>query len=315
VRVLLCLALLVGVVSASQLLASRSEASRSVAWLRTTIDRLQQEPGYAAAAKQSPKREELLAKLTQVAADFGLFLPLNHSANVGGAPICWRDIQILSATRPDLCMNDSFPSADTGRCYPACRPNFKGHQQICRENCKAGFEYHALFDQCVEIAVVGPNTTGCPWYDHCGHLAAKGCSKCPAGHPNLDLIFCECHLNHSQIKYKPVEYDRGHGLPAQCKAPRFMHNGMCLFNCSKDYKPIGSICIENCPTHYQEIGIICCATLADCIEKVGRIAQDALIIVEDAIAAGGGSISAIIDIIKTAIQTAMEFIVPDCINM
>jgi len=307
--VVACLAMaLVGVYAGGELKVSRSQAMENVSWLRNTIAKLEADPEFS----QDPaKRAELLSQLTQVAFNFGLNMPLNASAS--NDPICFRDMQVKTGTKPDLCSNDSYPSIDpNGRCYPACRANFQGHQQICREKCRAGFEYYALLDQCVETLVVGPNTTACPWYDPCGFGSARGCAKCPLDHPVHDMLLCQCDLNHTQVRYKPTTYDRGYGVLAACKAPRWLHNGLCYFNCSSDYETMGGLCIEKCPVKFQEIGVICCQTLAVCVEKVGQLAVDALNIVSAALAIATLNIGAIIDVIKLAIITAMDCIIPNC---
>ena len=116
----------------------------------------------------------------------------------------------------------SHPVEQGALCYKECpshRPN--GRMFLCFGDCPSGYRNDGL--TCFrDVRLRAADISDCPWYDKCGLIFSRGCSKCPAGYKNDG---CTCRINphmtvrprhHRGIGVVMKSYIRGIGV-----LPRF----------------------------------------------------------------------------------------------
>ena len=132
------------------------------------------------------------------------YKPCNKSSR-GIGPICWG-------------CPKSHPVEHGGMCYKKCPDHRrKGRLFLCFGDCPSGYRNVGL--TCVRLGSMRvANTSDCPWYDKCGLIFSRGCSKCPAGYQNDG---CLCRQNpHVTVRprfYRGIgvmmkSYNRGFGI-------------------------------------------------------------------------------------------------------
>jgi hypothetical protein len=137
-------------------------------------------------------------------------------------------------------------------CYPKCKSGYHGVGPVCWEACRDG--YHDDGATCRRDAhIIGSNNSRCPWYDKCGLVTAKGCSKCPAGYHNDG---CTCRIDVDI--YGKKSYGRGVGnVLHTCGAGQERSGALCYPVCQAGYHGVGPVCWENCPAGFRDDGAFC----------------------------------------------------------
>ncbi len=141
---------------------------------------------------------------------------------------------------------------DAGLCYPVCNPGFYPVGPVCWGTCPPGYDDHGA--TCYRgTSIIGADNSDCPWYDKCGLVTAKGCSRCPPGYNNDG---CTCRMD-VHVTAKP-SYGRGGGsVPGACTPPKEMDAGLCYDPCPAGMRGIGPVCWGNCPPGYDDHGATC----------------------------------------------------------
>ena len=137
-------------------------------------------------------------------------------------------------------------------CYPRCNTGYKGVGPVCWQSCRDG--YHDDGATCRKDAhIFGSDNSKCPWYDKCGLVTAKGCSKCPADYHNDG---CTCRRNVDI--YAKKSYGRGVGSVLHtCDANEDKSGALCYPKCPAGYSSVGPVCWEKCPTDHRDDGAFC----------------------------------------------------------
>jgi C1A family cysteine protease len=137
-------------------------------------------------------------------------------------------------------------------CYPRCKAGYHGVGPVCWEDCRPG--YHDDGATCRKDADIrGSDNAACPWYDKCGLVTAKGCSKCPASYHNDG---CTCRIDVDI--YGKKSYGRGVGKVLHTCGNGQEQNGLlCYPVCRAGYRGVGPVCWESCPAGYRDDGAFC----------------------------------------------------------
>ena len=125
------------------------------------------------------------------------YKPCNRSSWAfvkGVGPVCWG-------------CPESHPVENLALCYKECpghKP--KGRLFSCFGDCPSGYRNDGL--TCFrDVRLRAADNSNCPWYDKCGLIFSRGCSKCPAGYKNDG---CICRRN-AHMTVRP-RYSRGIGI-------------------------------------------------------------------------------------------------------
>jgi len=191
-------------------------------------------------------------------------------------------------------------------CYPTCKPGYYGIGPVCWQYCADGWtDEGALCGKAGSI--VSADNSACPWYDECGLIEAKGCSKCADSTAHNDG--CTCRID-PQV-YAKDSYGRGAGVPLGCGKQQY-DAGLCYDYCHTNFTGVGPVCWESCPStvNFQD-GALCCDSSAGCDHKVDEMAIAVLTALAKAIEAGG-DMASVLAALKAAIDAALGFILPLC---
>jgi len=227
------------------------------------------------------------------------------TSNLSIASLCWKGTSVrgvgtpIDSCRPGEEMNGFI-------CYPLCATGYYGAGPLCFSYCKPGFEdIGALCSRAGSI--ISADTSGCPWYDVCGLVTARGCSHCPDGYNNDG---CTCRID-PQV-YAKDSYGRGVGLPLTCPSDKEMDAGLCYWPCSGASHGVGPVCWGYCPSSMpNDAGALCCADAQDCSNSIADMAKGVMSAILSGIEAGEDP-AVIMDAIKSAIEALLGFVLPIC---
>lgn len=135
-------------------------------------------------------------------------------------------------------------------CYEKCAAGYSGVGPVCWENCQPGYTDDGVTCR-KDSHVIPSDNSGCPWYDKCGLVSAKGCSKCPEGYKN-DGCTCriDVHVYGKKTRTRPSKV-------MICPYDKEGQAGLCYTKCRKGYYGVGPVCWMTCPTESSDIGISC----------------------------------------------------------
>jgi len=227
-----------------------------------------------------------------------------HDSNV---TVCWKDTIVRGAGTPiDSCPNPPNVDKSGLLCYPNCQNGYYGVGPVCWEHCPANFrDEGALCER--DGHIVSADNSQCPWYDECGLVTAKGCSKCPADYHNDG---CTCRIDPIVIAKK--SYGRTAGVPLGCAPPKVEDASLCYPQCKANYTGNGPVCWQKCPAKYPAgNGAICCTDKETCSDKIVQLATAVITAVAAAIEAGLDPEQAM-EAIKAAIEAILGFVMPVC---
>lgn len=227
--------------------------------------------------------------------------------NVSKSAVCWKDTKTRGVGRPiHACANGM--QQDAGLCYKPCSDTYYGVGPVCWQYCEPGFtDEGALCGKAGSI--ISANNSACPWYDVCGLLLAAGCSTCPEGYHNDG---CTCRID--PIAYAKKSYGRGVGVPMGCASDEDYDAGLCYPKCPSGYAGVGPVCWETCPAaRPAEDAALCCTSAADCNEYVEKVAKATIQTIAAAVEAGEDPTKSV-DAIKQALELALDFVLPLCIQ-
>jgi hypothetical protein len=229
--------------------------------------------------------------------------------NVTNMTVCWKDTSIRGAgTVIDSCPTPPNTERDVGLCYPKCKIDFYGIGPVCWQRCPPDFRDEGAL--CARDGkIIAADNSACPWYDECGLVTAKGCSKCPSSEWHNDG--CTCRID--PIVKAKESYGRGAGVPLGCAPPKMLEDGLCYRPCqSKNYTGVGPVCWQHCPIKFPASGgAICCKDNPTCSEKIVQLATAVLTAVAAAIEAGMDPTQAMAAV-KAAIEAILGFVMPIC---
>jgi hypothetical protein len=143
---------------------------------------------------------------------------------------------------------DTEPLA--GLCRKRCRNGYKRSGLSCMEECKSDETDDGLTCR-IDSKIISSDNTQCPWYDKCGLVSARGCSKCPDGYINDG---CTCRRD---VKVRGKDIYTDIGQPFQCSSNEEYQAGLCYDKCKRGYKGQSIICWQDCPNNSTDIGISC----------------------------------------------------------
>ncbi len=191
----------------------------------------------------------------------------------GVGPVCWgecppdhhndgatcrKDVKIIAKASYGRGVG-TVPAAtcgakelDAGLCYDRCPAGFHGVGPVCWQVCPAG--YHDDGATCrIDAHIIGSDNSSCPWYDKCGLVSARGCSRCPAGYHNDG---CTCRRDVNII----AKQSKGRGvgtIPGRSCEGKEMDAGLCYDRCRDGYHGVGPVCWASCPAGYKDDGATC----------------------------------------------------------
>lgn len=232
------------------------------------------------------------------------------SAGATNVTVCWKDSYARGAGKViDSCPSASNPSKSGLLCYPACSAGMVGVGPVCWEECQQTYaDEGALCGRSGSIH--SADNSACPWFDKCGLVSAKGCSKCAAA-DGVHNDGCTCRVDASV--YAKKSYGRSAGVPLGC-APDVSDEqaALCYAPCKSGMYGVGPVCWEGCGGKFPASGgAMCCATPGACNEKVVQVAEGVLTALSAAIEAGMDS-SKTLAAIKAAIDAILGFVMPLC---
>jgi len=192
----------------------------------------------------------------------------------GVGPVCWgacppdhhndgatcrKDVQIVAkasygrgvGTVPSG--NCGSKEMDAGLCYDPCPSGFHGVGPVCWQQCPAGFHDDGATCR-KDASIIGADNSKCPWWDKCGLVGARGCSKCPADYHDDG---CTCRRDVNII----AKQSRGRGVgtvPARgCNASSELDAGLCYTRCRDGFHGVGPVCWGTCPAGFHDDGATC----------------------------------------------------------
>jgi len=236
--------------------------------------------------------------------DLAKYLP-NLQTSANNTTMCWKDTQVRGVGTPiDSCRPGEEKNG--WLCYPNCKSGFYGVGPVCWAYCRPGFRDDGAL--CSKPgSITSADNSQCPWYDKCGLVTAKGCSKCP---PNTINDGCTCRVD--PVVYAKDSYGRGAGTPLTCSADKEYDAGLCYVRCPAGFRGIGPVCWGICPASIpEEQGALCCKTAGECSEKVAELARSVIAAIAAGIEAGQNP-QKIMDAIKAAIEALLGFVLPIC---
>jgi hypothetical protein len=160
---------------------------------------------------------------------------------IGSCPTaagCWR----ADSFTLDNWICPSGYSLDGLLCYPNCKSGYYGVGPVCWERCPPDSDDIGLLCT-AKGPMIQQAENHCPWFDACGLINHKDCTKCPFGY---DKTGCIC--TKTDAVYVKGSYGRGVG-----KVPSFP-------GCSSGFTDCGILCARDRDT---------CAKYTDMVLHLG----------------------------------------------
>lgn len=166
----------------------------------------------------------------------GCNLQLIHSPAATTQRLCYHRNTLRSALVLSECSNADRSGA---LCYPPCRDGYSGVGPVCWQQCAAGYSDDGVTRR-RNADIRGSDNGDCPWYDKCGLVSARGCSKCPEGYHNDGCTRrIDAHI------YGKDSYGRGVGWPMSCSPGKEQIAALCYGDCSAGWHKAGIYCDED----------------------------------------------------------------------
>lgn len=201
--------------------------------------------------------------------DAGLCYPYCREGFKGAGPICWSECgsDFVNNGGTDTgvgCLKGNFSRGVGGPihacasgytkegalCYENCPAGYTGVGPVCWQNCPDGYKDDGA--TCRRDAdIISSDNSDCPWYDKCGLVTAKGCSKCPPGYTNDG---CTCRRNVNIFGKRTLTRKT---KVLQCAADEDYDAGLCYKKCRTGYVGVGPICWQSCPANTDDSGVSC----------------------------------------------------------
>jgi hypothetical protein len=136
----------------------------------------------------------------------------------------------------------------------------------------------------------------CPWYDKCGLMVSRGCSKCPDGYTNDG---CICRSNAHVFAKATIM--RGAGSPMSCPRGSEKDAGLCYPPCGSATQGVGPVCWLGCPAVMPVVcGAGCARSQKACAKATSeQVLKTTEAVVKAILQNWGGAIAAGVDAANT----------------